>query len=82
MAKHPIYMPKFGMTMTEGLIVAWHVAEGDVVAQGDPLFTVETEKVDTDVEAPVAGVLVDVEYEVDDEVPVGEIVAYIDDAGE
>ena len=82
MAKHPIYMPKFGMTMTEGLIVAWHVAEGDVVAQGDPLFTVETEKVDTDVEAPVGGVLVDVEYEVDDEVPVGEIVAYIDDAGE
>ncbi|MEZ4634988.1 MAG: lipoyl domain-containing protein [Caldilineaceae bacterium] len=82
MAKHPIYMPKFGMTMTEGLIVAWHVSEGDKVAQGDPLFTVETEKVDTDVEAPAAGVLVDVEYEVDDEVPVGEIVAYIDDAAE
>jgi len=80
MAKHPIYMPKFGMTMTEGIIVAWHVAEGDAVAQGDPLFTVETEKVDTDVEAPASGVLVDVEYEVDDEVPVGEIVAYIDDA--
>jgi pyruvate/2-oxoglutarate dehydrogenase complex dihydrolipoamide acyltransferase (E2) component len=79
MAKHPIYMPKFGMTMTEGLIVAWHFQEGDTVEQGTPLLTVETEKVDTDVEAPSSGTLVGIEFEVDDAVPVGDIIAYIDD---
>jgi pyruvate/2-oxoglutarate dehydrogenase complex dihydrolipoamide acyltransferase (E2) component len=79
MAKHPIYMPKFGMTMTEGLIVAWHFQEGDTVEQGVPLLTVETEKVDTDLEAPSSGTLVGIEFEVDDAVPVGDIIAYIDD---
>lgn len=78
MAREPIYMPKYGMTMTEGIITEWHFQEGDEVQQGDALVTVETEKVDTDIEAPVSGKLVDVRYAVDDEVPVGEIIAYIE----
>jgi pyruvate dehydrogenase E2 component (dihydrolipoamide acetyltransferase) len=76
--REPIYMPKFGMTMTEGLILTWHKQEGDAVRQGDPLFTVQTEKVDTDVEAPISGILVGVQYEAGDEAPVGEIIAYIE----
>lgn len=71
-------MPKFGMTMTAGLIVAWHKQEGDVVNAGDVLFTVQTEKVDSDVEALVSGTLVSVQYEEGDEAPVGEIIAYIE----
>jgi pyruvate/2-oxoglutarate dehydrogenase complex dihydrolipoamide acyltransferase (E2) component len=71
-------MPKFGMTMTEGLIVAWHKNAGDVVNVGDILFTVQTEKVDTDVEATASGTLVSVQYEEGDEAPVGEIIAYIE----
>jgi pyruvate dehydrogenase E2 component (dihydrolipoamide acetyltransferase) len=76
--REPIYMPKFGMTMTEGLIVAWHKQEGDLVQTGDILFTVETEKVDADVEAPASGRLVSVQYEEGDEAAVGEIIAYIE----
>ena len=76
--RKPIYMPKFGMTMTAGLIVTWHKQEGERVNQGDLLFTVETEKVDTDVEAPVGGVLTGVQYEEGDEAEVGEVVAYIE----
>jgi pyruvate/2-oxoglutarate dehydrogenase complex dihydrolipoamide acyltransferase (E2) component len=76
--REPIYMPKFGMTMTAGLIVTWHKHEGDTVDQGDALFTVETEKVDADVEAPAAGTLVSIQYEEGDEADVGEIVAYIE----
>ena len=76
--REPIYMPKFGMTMTSGLIVAWHKSEGEVVNQGDPLLTVETEKVDTDIEAPAGGVLVSIQYEQGDEAPVGVILAYIE----
>ncbi len=76
--REPIYMPKFGMTMTAGLIVTWHKHEGDPVNTGDALFTVETEKVDTDVEALVTGTLVGIQYEAGDEAEVGEIVAYIE----
>jgi len=78
MAREAIYMPKYGMTMTEGLITEWHFKEGDDVKEGDALLTVETEKVDTDIEAPASGKLVGVRFDVDAEVPVGEIIAYIE----
>ena len=76
----PIYMPKFGMTMEEGLIVEWLVAEGDSVAEGDGIVVIETEKVSTEIEAPAAGVVVELSCEVDDEVPVGDIIGYIESA--
>jgi len=76
----PIYMPKFGMTMEEGLIVEWLVAEGDTVAEGDGIVLIETEKVSTELEAPAAGQVVELSCEVDDEVPVGTIIAYIESA--
>ncbi len=78
MVREPIYMPKFGMTMTEGVIMQWLKKEGDRVVQGEPLLTVETEKVDTDIEAPASGTLVSIQYEAGDEAPVGEIIAYIE----
>jgi pyruvate dehydrogenase E2 component (dihydrolipoamide acetyltransferase) len=76
----PVYMPKYGMTMTEGLIVAWYRQEGDTVQQGEPLFAIETEKATSDVEAPENGTLVEIRFQQDEEAPVGEIVAYIDKA--
>ncbi len=76
----PIYMPKYGMTMEEGLIVEWLVAEGDTVAEGDGIVMIETEKVSTEVEAPASGVVVELSCEVDDEVPVGEVIGYIESA--
>ncbi len=78
MALTPVYMPKYGMTMTEGVIVAWHVAEGDNVMEGDPLVTVETEKVNTAIESPVTGRLVEICFDEDKSAAVGEIVAYIE----
>jgi pyruvate dehydrogenase E2 component (dihydrolipoamide acetyltransferase) len=78
MALTPVYMPKFGMTMTEGLITQWHVAEGAAVRQGDLLFSVETEKATADVEAPIDGTLVEISAPADTEASVGAVVAYID----
>ncbi len=80
MALIPIYMPKFGMTMEAGLIVEWLVAEGDNIAEGDGIVVIETEKVSTEVEAPAAGVVVELSCEVDDEVPVGQVIGYIESA--
>ena len=76
--REPIYMPKFGLTMTEGLIVEWLKKEGDQVNEGDALLTVQTEKVDTDINAPATGTLVSIQYEAGDEAPVGDIIAYIE----
>lgn len=54
----PLRMPKLGLTMTEGVLAAWAVAVGDRVKAGDVLFTVETDKIATDVEAPGDGEIV------------------------
>ena len=48
-------VPKLGMAMTEGTLVRWLVAENAVVGEGDPLYLLETDKVETEVEAPTAG---------------------------
>ncbi len=77
--KVPVYMPKFGMTMTEGLITEWLFAEGEQVVLGQPIATVETEKVQTELEATATGILEGVKYKDDESAPVGEIIAYIED---
>ena len=50
-----IRLLKVGMTMTEGTIAEWHIADGAAVMKGDPLFTMETEKLAVEVEAPATG---------------------------
>jgi pyruvate dehydrogenase E2 component (dihydrolipoamide acetyltransferase) len=50
-------MPKLGLTMEEGTIVEWLVADGAEVAQGTPVLQIETDKVASDVEASASGVL-------------------------
>ena len=50
-------MPKWGLTMTQGLVTRWLVAEGDEVAIGDEVVEIETEKIASAAEAPAAGVM-------------------------
>ena len=52
-----VKMPKWGLTMTQGTIIDWLVAEGTEVSEGDMLLTVETEKAVDDVGAPASGIL-------------------------
>ena len=73
-----IVMPKFGWTMEEGTITQWYVSQGDHITKGQPLFVVETEKVNTDVEAPASGVLAAIVAPVGSLVPVGTLVARLD----
>lgn len=70
-----LLMPKFGLTMTEGLLSEWHIAEGAVFSKGDLLFTVETEKVANEVEAEFDGVLEQIVVSEGDTIAVGEPVA-------
>ena len=72
-----VTMPKWGLTMTSGTITGWSRAEGDPIAEGAPLLTVETEKAVDDVEAPATGILRKIVAEIGSEVPVMGAVAII-----
>ena len=71
-------MPKLGETVDEVLVIDWAVSVGDVVSVGDTLMTVETDKVEADLPAPVSGTVAELLVDVDDEVGVGEPVCTID----
>ncbi|HEU4707326.1 MAG TPA: multifunctional oxoglutarate decarboxylase/oxoglutarate dehydrogenase thiamine pyrophosphate-binding subunit/dihydrolipoyllysine-residue succinyltransferase subunit [Solirubrobacterales bacterium] len=76
-----IPMPEMGESVTEGIVLEWHVAEGDAVKEGDTIVEVSTDKVDAEVPAPMDGVITKLVAQVDDEVPVGAPLAEME-AGE
>ncbi len=76
MAK-PVILPMFNMDMTEALLLRWMVEEGATVREGDPLCEVETDKVNMEVEAPAAGLVVGLKYPAGAVVPVTSVIAYI-----
>ena len=71
-----IYLVKVGMTMTEGIVDEWYVADGDPVEQGEPVYRLETEKVNMDVEADVSGVVKHV-AQVGETLAPGDVVGWI-----
>ena len=77
-----IRLPQWGQGMAEGTIVQWLVKEGDQVAEGDQLVEVDSAKAQDFVLSPVAGTVAKILAEVDDEVPVGEVIAIITEPGE
>lgn len=71
----PIVMPKLGMTMTEGRVLAWCVAVGEPVERGRPLLRIESEKTEVEVEAPVSGILRHVYVPAGEAAPCGGLLA-------
>jgi 2-oxoglutarate dehydrogenase E2 component (dihydrolipoamide succinyltransferase) len=69
-----IRMPHMG-SVEFALLTEWLVEPGEAVAEGEPLCEVSTDKVDTEIESPAAGILIDYVAAVDQEVPVGEVIA-------
>jgi 2-oxoglutarate decarboxylase len=70
-----IQMPEMGESVTEGIVLEWHVSEGDFVKEGDTVVEVSTDKVDAEVPAPMDGTITKLVVSVDDEVPVGSTLA-------
>jgi multifunctional 2-oxoglutarate metabolism enzyme len=70
-----IEMPEMGESVTEGIVLEWHVAEGDFVNEGDTVVEISTDKVDAEVPAPTAGTITKLIAQVDEEVPVGAALA-------
>jgi 2-oxoglutarate dehydrogenase E2 component (dihydrolipoamide succinyltransferase) len=72
-----VRMPALGESVTEGTVTRWLKAEGDQVEVDEPLLEVSTDKVDTEIPSPVAGVLTKILVAEDDTVPVGGDLAII-----
>ncbi|MCF8537617.1 MAG: 2-oxo acid dehydrogenase subunit E2, partial [Candidatus Nanopelagicales bacterium] len=56
-----VTMPALGESVTEGTVTRWLKAVGDTVAVDEPLLEVSTDKVDTEIPSPVAGVLLSIQ---------------------
>ena len=82
MAKFDIIMPKMGESVQEATIIQWFKKEGDKIEEEDVLLEIATDKVDSEIPSPVDGVLSKILFQVNDVVPVGEVIAVIDMGGE
>ncbi|HEV2047025.1 MAG TPA: 2-oxoglutarate dehydrogenase complex dihydrolipoyllysine-residue succinyltransferase [Chthoniobacterales bacterium] len=74
-----VKIPAVGESISSGIVSVWHKKSGDFVNAGDALFTLETDKVSTEITAEKAGVL-DTLVPEGQEVKIGEVVATIDDS--
>jgi pyruvate/2-oxoglutarate dehydrogenase complex dihydrolipoamide acyltransferase (E2) component len=77
-----VIMPQAGQDLETGMVKHWFKAEGDVVMKGEPIVQIETEKVNLDVEAPAAGVLLRIVVPDETETPIFSTIGIIGEPGE
>ncbi|HEX4216003.1 MAG TPA: biotin/lipoyl-containing protein [Candidatus Dormibacteraeota bacterium] len=73
-----VELPRLAEDQVEGLVTRWLKRPGEQVVEGEPLVEVETDKVNTELEAPASGVLAEVLVETGLTVPVGQVIARIE----
>src|SRR6476659_6219296 len=77
-----IVVPEVGESSVDARVAKWLKKEGDVVAAGDPLVELETDKIDLEVAAPQAGVLSRIDHRDGADVKVGEVLGVIDEGAQ
>jgi len=77
-----VVMPALEMAQETGKLLAWRKKEGDRVSKGEPLLDVETDKAVVEVEAPADGFLAGIKASEGADIPVGQTIAWIVEAGE
>src|SRR5579859_6013639 len=75
-------MPRLSDTMEEGTISKWLKHEGDPVAVGEPIAEVETDKANMEFNSDIAGVLLKIVVQEGQSAPLGDVIAYVGQAGE
>ena len=73
----PIIMPQMGESIAEGTITKWYKKPGDPVERDEPLFEISTDKVDTEIPSPAAGVLSEIKVGEGETVPINTVVGVI-----
>lgn len=74
----PVVLPKWGMNMVEATVAAWLKSEGDRVEEGEDLAEIATDKVDSTLESPASGTLVQIVVAQGEDAEVGDTLAFID----
>ena len=82
MARFELKLPKMGESVAEATITSWLKAVGDTIEQDEAVLEIATDKVDSEVPSEVDGILVEVLFNVDDVVQVGQTIAVIETEGE
>ncbi|MEO7587599.1 MAG: biotin/lipoyl-containing protein, partial [Arachnia sp.] len=77
-----VTLPALGESVTEGTVSRWLKAVGETVEVDEPLLEVSTDKVDTEIPSPVAGILLEIRFEEDDIAEVGAVLAIVGDAAD
>ena len=77
-----VVMPKLGMAMKEGTVSIWNKEVGDTVGKGEPIASVNSEKIEIDVESPSEGTVLKITVPEGEGVPPGTVICYIGAPGE
>jgi len=76
-----VVMPQMGESVAEGTVVRWLKKVGDAVDRDEPIFEISTDKVDAEIPAPAAGVLLEIRVHEGETVPIDTVVAVLGEAG-
>src|SRR5690606_5764007 len=77
--RRELLVPKLGLTMSEGVLLEWMVAEGESFKAGQSLFVIESEKAANEIAAEADGVLVEISAQAGATLPCGAVIGYWDD---
>ena len=77
-----VVMPKMGESITEGTILEWKKQVGDSIGKDETLLEISTDKVDSEIPSPATGTIVEIIAQVNDTIPVGDVIARIGEVGE
>jgi len=77
-----VVMPKMGESITEGTILEWKKQVGDSINKDETLLEISTDKVDSEIPSPATGTIVEIIAQVNDTIPVGDVIARIGAVGE
>lgn len=81
MARIEVVMPQMGESIAEGTIVKWHKKVGDKVKKDETILEISTDKVDSEIPSPAAGVLAEIVVQEQTTVPVRTVIAYLESEG-
>ena len=82
MAKFEVKLPKMGESVAEATITSWLKSIGDTVELDEALVEIATDKVDSEIPSEVEGTLLEIKFEVNDVVKVGDTIAIIETSGD
>ncbi|MFO6498299.1 MULTISPECIES: dihydrolipoamide acetyltransferase family protein [Bacillus] len=77
-----VVMPKLGMSMKEGTVSVWNKKVGETVGQGESIASINSEKIEMEIESPAEGTILDIKVPEGEGVPPGTVICYIGEANE